>query len=93
MTTKAPAKIKPEDPETPISKIYAMVEELKDSIPMPNDRNRLGFCLNRYYIGEAGTIKEAVYSAKPESSSIELDELVRIFTRKFEELKLIPQKQ
>jgi hypothetical protein len=91
MTTKPPAKVKPEEPDAPVSKIYAMVEELKDSIPVLNERYRLGFCLHRFYIGEAGTIKEAVYSAKPDSSTIELDELASIFSKKFEELKLIPQ--
>ena len=88
MTTKPPAKIKEEDSSKPLKKIYTMVEELKDIIPVMNDRYRLGFCLNRYYTGESGSIKEAVQSAKPFSCRISLQELENIVSEKYNKLDL-----
>ena len=88
MTTKAPAKVKPEDPEKPVKKIYNMVEELSDIIPVQNERNRLAFCINRVYDGIAGSIKEAVQSARPDSCTIGYKELEDILTKKYNELNL-----
>lgn len=92
MTTKPPAKIKEEESSKPLKKIYTMVEELKDIIPVMNDRYRLGFCLNRYYTGEAGSIKEAVQSAKPFSCKISLQELEKIVSDKYNKLELSKEK-
>lgn len=92
MTTKLPAKIKEEESSRPLKKIYNMVEELKDIIPVMNDRYRLGFCLNRYYTGESGSIKEAVQSAKPFSCKISLQELEKIVTEKYSKLDLPKEK-
>jgi hypothetical protein len=89
MTTKPPPKIKQEDASSPVSKIYLIVEELKDIIPVTNDRYRLGFCLNRYYDGLAATIFEAIQSAKPWSCKIELKELDKMVTEKFKEFNLL----
>jgi hypothetical protein len=88
MTTKAPAKVKPEDPEKPIKKIYNMVEELSDVIPIQNERNRLAFCINRVYEGLAGSIKEAVQSARPDSCTINFKDLEEIVSKKYKELNL-----
>jgi hypothetical protein len=92
MTTKPPAKIIEEESSKPLKKIYTMVEELKDIIPVMNDRYRLGFCLNRYYTGEAGSIKEAVQSAKPFSCKISLQELEKIVFEKYNKLDLPKEK-
>ncbi len=88
MTTKPPAKIKEADSSDPLKKIYSMVDELKDIIPVMNDRYRLGFCLNRFYTGESGSVKEAVQSAKPFSCKIPLHELEKIVTEKYNKLGL-----
>ncbi len=92
MTTKPPAKIKEEESSRPLKRIYNMAEELKDIIPVMNDRYRLGFCLNRYYTGESGSIKEAVQSAKPFSCKISLRELEKIVTEKYNKLDLPKEK-
>ncbi|MGH2575031.1 MAG: hypothetical protein ACRDFC_04950 [Ignavibacteria bacterium] len=88
MTTKPPSKVKSEDPNKPVAQIYSIVEELKDRIPIINDRYRLGFCLNRYYEGLTGSIHEAVGAAKPESCKIDLKELEKIITEKYKRLNL-----
>lgn len=88
MTTKAPSKIKEEPPDSPVKKIYVIVDELKDIIPVMNDRYRLGFCLNRYLENLAGSIREAIDSAKPWSCKISMDELEKIVTEKMREAEL-----
>lgn len=88
MTTKPPAKVKEEDKSSPVKKIYSIVDGLVDIIPVMDDRYRLGFCLNRYYEGLAGSIIEAIQSAKPWSCKIELNELEKIITEKYKELGL-----
>ena len=88
MTTKPPSKIKPAEASESVKKIYEMVESLKDIIPFPNDRYRLGFCLNRYFDGEASTIKEAVFSAKPESCTVSISELEKLVEEKYSKLGL-----
>ncbi len=85
MTTKPPARVKEEDSSSPVKKIYSIVDGLDDIIPVMNDRYRLGFCLNRYYEGLAGSIYEAIQSAKPWSCKIALKELDKIITEKFKE--------
>lgn len=89
MTTKPPPKVKEEDSSSVIKKIYSIVNGLQDVIPVMNDRYRLGFCLNRYYDGLAGSIYEAIQSAKPWSCKIDLKELDKIITGKFKELNLL----
>lgn len=40
-------------PEGSVEKqVYNIVEELKDYLPIMNDRNRMGFCLYKYMQGE-----------------------------------------
>ncbi len=88
MTTKPPPKIKEESMSEPVKKIYAMTDELKDIIPIMNDRNRVGFCLYKYYNGEASSIKEALRSANPESCTIDRKELEKLVTEKYNKLGL-----
>jgi hypothetical protein len=88
MTTKPPASIKEADPNSPTKKIYAMVEEFKDIIPVTNERYRMAFCLNKYFNGEAGSIKEALISTKPESCTIDIHELEKMVTQKYNQLDL-----
>lgn len=35
--------------------VYNIVDELKDYLPIMNDRNRLGFCLYKYMQGDGDT--------------------------------------
>lgn len=91
MTTKTPAKVKEEDPSSPVKIIYTMVDGLKDILPVMNDRYRLGFCLHKYYNGEANSIHEALASANPTSSKLDMKELEKIITEKYNNLKLPPE--
>jgi hypothetical protein len=88
MTTKPPASVKEADPDSPTKKIYTMVEEFKDTIAVNNERLRVAFCLVKYFNNEASSIKEAVFSAKPESCTIDLKELVKLVAEKYNKLNL-----
>ena len=88
MTTKPPASVKAADENSPTKRIYSMVEEFKDIIPVTNERYRLAFCINKYFEGEANSLKEVLISAKPESSTVEFNELLSMITKKYETLNL-----
>jgi hypothetical protein len=88
MTTKPPPKIKEENVSEPVKKIYSMIHELKEIIPIMNERYRLGYCLFKYYNGEAVSISEALSSANPESCTISREELERLISEKYNKLNL-----
>lgn len=91
MTTKPPAEVKYFDENSLIKKLYNSIEELRDIIIVPNDRNRLSFCLNMYLNKEVNSILEAVIQANPRSSSIKYPELARIIEEKFKEKGILPK--
>ena len=88
MTTKTPASVKGANPDEPIKKIYIMVEEFKDVIPIMNERYRLAYCMNQFFEGETNSIKDALTSANPESCTIEREELLKQLTDKYNKLGL-----
>ena len=88
MTTKAPASVKEANPDEPIKKIYVMVEEFKDVIPVTNERYRLAYNVNKFYSRESASLAEALSNANPESCTIERKELLKQLTEKYEKLGL-----
>ncbi len=52
MTTKAPSAIKLFPEDSIEKKVYSLIENFKDNIPEPNERNRLAFSLLGYLRGE-----------------------------------------
>jgi hypothetical protein len=88
MTTKPPASVKEANPDEPLKKIYDMVEEFKEVIPVTNERYRLAFNINKFYNGESASLAEALSNAKPESCTIDSKELLKQLTEKFEKLGL-----
>ncbi|MBA4320332.1 MAG: hypothetical protein C0412_18195, partial [Flavobacterium sp.] len=52
MSTSAPSPVR-QFPENSIEKkVYSFVDTFAQYIPVPNDRNRLSFCLLKYLKGE-----------------------------------------
>jgi hypothetical protein len=88
MTTKTPASVKEASPDEPVKKIYNMVEEFKDVIPITNERYRLAYCVNKFFNRETNSLKEALTSANPESCTIERNELLKQLTEKYNKLGL-----
>ncbi len=84
MTTKAPAEVNFADPESRIKKLYSAIDELKETIPVDNDRNRLSFCLNMYFEKEIDSVYDAIMQAKP-ASSVDFKALEELVVKKFKE--------
>ena len=56
-------------------KVYNIVEQFAEYIPVTNDRNRLGYCLFKLMKGEGDPPKVALRSAKIKVVGISIDEL------------------
>ncbi|MFA5404791.1 MAG: hypothetical protein WC358_07650 [Ignavibacteria bacterium] len=85
MTTKSPAEINYFDAETVIKKLYTAIDELEAVIPVPNERNRLSFCVNMYLNNESDSILSSVIQAQPCSSTVKYSELEKMIVKKLEE--------
>jgi len=59
------------------SKVYKIVEELKEYLPVLNDRNRLGFSLYLYMKGEGDKPEVLIKNLKLTVNNISEDELVQ----------------
>jgi hypothetical protein len=56
-------------------KVYNIVEQFCEHIPITNDKNRLGYCLFKFMKGEGDPPKVALRSAKIKVVGISIDEL------------------
>lgn len=77
MTTLPPPKVKKAPEDSVESKIYSMVEGMQEYIPIPNDRNRLSYCLFKYINNEGDEPKITLKNAKINFSGISLDDLAK----------------
>ncbi len=77
MTTLPPPKVKKAPADSVESKVYSMIENYKEYIPIVNDRNRLSFCLVKYLNGEGDEPKITLKSAKINFEKISLDDLAK----------------
>ncbi|MGD8781056.1 MAG: hypothetical protein PVH88_19080 [Ignavibacteria bacterium] len=75
MSTLPPPATKPFSGNTIEKKCYNIVEKFKEFIPIPNDRNRLGFCLVKFMEGEGDPPEVLVKSTKIEIEGISKEEL------------------
>ncbi len=75
MSTLPPPSVKKSSDDSLESKVYTIVESLKDYIPVMNDRNRLGFGLYKYMKGEGDKPEILVKTSKLNVQNISLDEL------------------
>ena len=65
-----------EFPDSSIEKkVYNIVEQFIEHIPITNDKNRLGYCLFKFMKGEGDPPKVALRSAKIKVVGISVDEL------------------
>jgi hypothetical protein len=63
-------------PESTLEKkVYNIVEQFAEYIPVTNDKNRLGYCLFKFMKGEGDAPKVALRSAKIKVVGIPVDEL------------------
>ena len=77
MTTLPPPATKSFPEDSLESKVYAVVENYKENIPIPNDRNRLGYNLYKYMRGEGDAPEVSVKNTKIKLAGISEKELAK----------------
>lgn len=87
MTTLPPPKVKKSPEDSIESKVYAMVETFKENIPVPNDRNRLSYCLLKYLNGEGDAPIITLKTSKINYEGISKEELAKKLDVELEKLK------
>ncbi len=87
MTTLPPPGTN-EFPDSSIEKkVYGIVESFSDYIPISNDKNRLGFGLYKYMVGEGDPPETLLKSTKIKIEGITLEDLAAKIKVKLEEVK------
>ena len=87
MTTLPPPGTN-EFPDSSIEKtVYGIVESFSDYIPIDNDKNRLGFGLYKYMVGEGDPPETLLKSSKIKIEGITLEDLAAKIKAKLEEVK------
>ena len=87
MSTLPPPSVQKSSDDSLESKVYTIVESLKDFIPMMNDRNRLGFGLYKFMKGEGDKPEILVKTSKLNVKNISLDELAEKINTALSNLK------
>jgi len=85
MTTKPPAGVNYASDDELVKKIYSAIDELKNIIPIDNERYRLSFCLNMYYENKITDLLDAIDQANPQSSKLDYPELLKKIEQLFAE--------
>lgn len=87
MSTLPPPATKRFPEDSLESKVYAIVDNLGEYIPVMNDRNRLGFGLYKYMRGEGDRPEILVKTSKLDIKNISLDELAEKINAALSKLK------
>jgi hypothetical protein len=75
MTSLPSPKTKIFPADTKEKQVYNIVEQLAENIPVPNDRNRLGYCLYKYVTGQGDNPEILVRSTKIKIVGLKKEEL------------------
>jgi hypothetical protein len=67
--------------------VYNIAEKYSDYVPLKNDRNRLGYTLYKYFLGEADPPEISVKSIKIKIENISLKELVNKINEDIKQVK------
>lgn len=87
MTTLSPPNTR-EFPDSSVEKkVYNIVESLTEYLPIANDRNRLGFGLYKYMVGEGDPPEVLIKSSKLKIEGITPEELAKKISTAIENLK------
>lgn len=68
-------------------KVYKIVEDLSEYLPVVNDRNRLGFALYKYMKGEGDHPNELVHTTKVTIKGIAPEALAKKITAEIDKIK------
>jgi hypothetical protein len=87
MSSLPPPEIKKAPDDSLEKQVYNVVEGLSKYLPIVNDRNRLGFDLYKYVIGEGDNPSTTLKSAKVKIEGISIEELADKITLGLEKIK------
>lgn len=89
MTTLPPPKTKLFPADSKEKQVYNIVEQLAENIPIPNDRNRLGYNLFKYVTGQGDAPEILVRTTKIKIVGIKKEELAKKLNEELEKAKLV----
>ncbi len=88
MTSLPPPKTKVFPADSKEKQVYNIVEQLAENIPVPNDRNRLGYCLYKFVTGQGDNPEILVSSTKIKIVGMKKEELAKKINDELEKAKL-----
>lgn len=88
MTTLPPSSVKKFGETTIEKKAYNLAESFVKYMPIPNDRNRLGFNIYRNLVGEGDSPETIIKTGKYKLDGISKPEFIKLFTSELEKLKV-----
>ncbi len=87
MTTLPPPLVKKFPDDSTERKVYNIVEKFKHNIPIPNDRNRLGFNLYRFVKGIGDSPEILVKTTKITIEGMPKEELAKKLNEELAKIK------
>ncbi len=89
MTSLPPPKTKIFPADSREKQVYNIVEQFAENIPVPNDRNRFGYCLFKFVTGQGDNPEILVRSTKIKIVGIEKTDLAKKINDELEKAKLV----
>ena len=86
MSTLPPPETNKFSDDSVEKRVYKIVEDLHDYLPVLNDRNRLGFSLYKYMQGEGDNPSVTLRNAKVKLEGISLEELAKKISGELEKI-------
>ncbi len=87
MTTLPPPKVKKAPADSLESKVYSLIENYREYIPITNDRNRFAYCMVKYLNGEGDAPVIALKTAKINVEKISLEYLAKKLDQELAKIK------
>ena len=87
MTTLPPPKVKMASEDSLESKVYSMIENYKEYIPIPADRNRLSYCMFKYLNGEGDAPLITLKTSKINFEKISREDLAKKLDEELAKIK------
>jgi hypothetical protein len=87
MTTLPPPKVKKAPADSLESKVYSLIENYKEYIPITNDRNRFAYCMVKYLNGEGDAPVITLKTAKINVKGISIPDLAKELDEELAKIK------
>ena len=87
MSTLPPSSVQKTPANSLEKKVYDVVEHLKEFLPIANDRNRLGFNLYKYMLGDGDEPEVLILNAKVKVEGISDKELAQKLKTELDKIK------